>query len=84
MIFGISGFGQEASRVVAVVNDRDISRARSLLLALAKRFKGSSLTDWQRNRIARMAPAVAMRTKRGLSPALSREQAIEVHQIVSS
>ena len=83
---GFGGFGQDdpgAPRVLAIISNRDISQARNLLTQLATKVKGGSLTQWQRRSIEPLARDVAMRTKRGVRPALSREQAMELWQIVA-
>jgi hypothetical protein len=85
-MLGISavGFGAQEyqSRVLAVVNNADIERARALLLSFAERLRnGAPLPPYAQRKVSRMAPSVALRAKRGLSPALSQDQALEIWRI---
>lgn len=85
MIFGgSSGLGQGVTpRVVAVIGKRDIEAAEALLVTLAERTRGTSLSYWEKRKVRAMAPAVAMRRKRNLRPVLTQEQAGELWAIAS-
>jgi hypothetical protein len=85
MIFGVPPSEVQANppRVIAVVGEKDIKQARWLLLKLAEKVKGASLTTMQRRVVSDLSPAVALRRKRGLTPALSREQAMEIWAAVA-
>lgn len=86
MIFGGHSLGQRpvTPRVVAVVGDREIRQARNLLRLLAERLKGARLSPFERRQVERMATAVALRKKRGLTPTLSREQALVIWNAVGA
>lgn len=68
---------------LAVVGHAEIEAARSLLTQLAARFKGSDLTPFQARQVAQLAPAVALRRKRGLTPVLTQAQALTIWRIIA-
>lgn len=82
MVFGNALVAPGPRNVVAVVGNREIRQTEDLLHQLATNIKGRPLTFFERRRVNRFAPSVAMRRKRGISPSLTQDQAMAIRQIV--